>query len=274
MSILVLALSSCDFVSSIVNRDKVLVEVCGKRLTENELFRNLDLTGLSSSDSAAAIDLYIRDWASSNLMYELARDEFSGSEEIDSLVESYRQSLYVYEYELQLIKDHLSSQITDDQVFAYYNDHPSLFYLQEPLMKGISLSVLNQSPDFQVIKLLMESPSSGNMDMIESYSVKDAAKFDYFNDTWTLFSDIQKRCPLPIHELDFKDGTLYTESDSVRTVFLYVTKCVATGNMQPFEFAKSRIHSILTEQKKNTYLRSYRNDLYEKGLENGAVKRY
>ena len=261
MSILVLALSSCDFVSSIVNRDKVLVEVCGKRLTENELFRNLDLTGLSSSDSAAAIDLYIRDWASSNLMYELARDEFSGSEEIDSLVESYRQSLYVYEYELQLIKDHLSSQITDDQVFAYYNDHPSLFYLQEPLMKGISLSVLNQSPDFQVIKLLMESPSSGNMDMIESYSVKDAAKFDYFNDTWTLFSDIQKRCPLPIHELDFKDGTLYTESDSVRTVFLYVTKCVATGNMQPFEFAKSRIHSILTEQKKNTYLRSYRNDL-------------
>lgn len=274
VSCLSLTLSSCDFVSSIASRDKVVVEVGGKKLTESELFRSLDLTGLSASDSAAAIDLYIRDWASSNLMYELAREEFSGNEEIDSLVENYRQSLYVYEYELQMIKDHLSSQITDDQVHAYYQKNPSLFYLQEPLLKGISLSVLNQSPDFQVIKLLMESPSSGNMDMIESYSVKDAAKFDYFNDTWTLLSDIQKRCPLPIHELEFKDGKLYTESDSVRTVFLYVTKCVMTGNMQPFDFAKNRIRSILTEQRKNDYLRKYRNDLYDRGLENGAVKRY
>ncbi len=267
-------LSSCDFVSSLVRRDKVVAEVMGKKLTEEELYRNLDLTGLSSSDSAGAIDLYVRDWASSNLMYELARDEFSGNKEIDSLVESYRQSLYVYEYELRLIKEHLSTQITDDQLFSYYKENSSLFYLQEPLLKGVALTVLNKSPDYQVIKLLMESPSDGNMDMIESYSVKNAAKFDHFMNTWNLFSEVQKRCPLPIHEVDFKRKTLYTETDSVRTVFLYVSECVSAGDMQPFEFAKSRIRSILTEQRKTGYLRSYRNELYERGVSNGSVKRY
>ncbi len=272
--IMVFVLSSCDFVSSLVRRDKVVAEVLGKKLTESDLNRNLDLTGLNSSDSAGAIDLYVKDWASSNLMYELARDEFSGNKEIDSLVESYRQSLYVYEYELRLIKEHLSTQITDDQVFAYYKDNTSLFYLQEPLLKGVLMTVLNKSPDYEVIKLLMESPSDGNMDMIESYSVKNAAKFDYFNNTWTLFSEVQKRCPLPIHEVDFKNKTLYKETDSVRTVFLYVTECVSAGDMQPFDFAKSRIRSILTEQRKTGYLRSYRNELYERGLSNGSVKRY
>lgn len=272
--ILSLVLSSCDFVSSLVRHDKVVAEVMGKRLTETELYRNLDLTGLSPSDSADAIDVYVRDWASSTLMYELARDEFSGSKELDSLVESYRQSLYVYEYELRLIKEHLSTQITDDQVFTYYKENSSLFYLQEPLVQGVLMTLLNKSPDYEVIKLLMESPRDTNMDMIESYSVKNAAKFDYFNNTWTLFSEIQKKCPLPIHEVDFKEKTLYTETDSVRTVFLYVTKCVSAGDMQPFEFAKSRIRSILTEQRKTGYLRSYRNELYERGLSNGSVKRY
>lgn len=272
--ILSLVLSSCDFVSSLVRHDKVVAEVMGKRLTETELYRNLDLTGLSPSDSADAIDVYVRDWASSTLMYELACDEFSGSKELDSLVESYRQSLYVYEYELRLIKEHLSTQITDDQVFTYYKENSSLFYLQEPLVQGVLMTLLNKSPDYEVIKLLMESPRDTNMDMIESYSVKNAAKFDYFNNTWTLFSEIQKKCPLPIHEVDFKEKTLYTETDSVRTVFLYVTKCVSAGDMQPFEFAKSRIRSILTEQRKTGYLRSYRNELYERGLSNGSVKRY
>lgn len=272
--VLVFVFPSCDFVSSLVNREKVVAEVLGKRLTEADLNRNLDLAGLSPSDSADAIDLYVKDWASSNLMYELARDEFSGNKEIDSLVESYRQSLYVYEYELRLIKEHLSTQITDDQVFTYYKDNTSLFYLQEPLLKGVLMTVLNKSPDYEVIKLLMESPSDGNMDMIESYSVKNAAKFDYFNDTWTLFSEVQKRCPLPIHEVDFKNKTLYKETDSVRTVFLYVTECVSAGDMQPFDFAKSRIRSILTEQRKTGYLRSYRNELYERGVSNGSVKRY
>ncbi len=269
------SLTSCDFITSVFRRDKIVASACGENLTEAELYRNLDMTGLNSSDSADAIDMYIKSWASDRVMYELSRDEVSeeSNKEIDSLVENYRQSLYVYEYELQLIRDHLSSQITDEQVSAYYKENPSLFYLQEPLLKGVAVTILNRSSDFPVLKLLMESPGP-SMDMIESLCVKSAAKFDYFNDNWTLLSDIQKRCTLPIHEVEFKDKTLYSESDSIHTLFLYVNNSVLSGDMQPFDFAKNRIRSILTEQKKNEFLRSYRSKLYENGVNNGSVKRY
>lgn len=269
------SMSSCDFVSSVLHPDKVVASACGENLTETDLYHNLDLTGLNSSDSADAIDMYVKSWASDKLMYELARDEVSSdsNKEIDSLVENYRQALYIYEYELQLIKEHLSSQITDEQVFSYYKENPSLFYLQEPLLKGVAVTVLNRSSDYPVLKLLMESPGP-SMDMIESLCVKSAAKFDYFNDKWTLLSDVQKRSSLPIHEVEFKGKTLYTESDSVHSLFLYVDNCVMSGDMQPFEFAKNRIRSILTEQKKSEFLRSYRAKLYENGVENGSVKRY
>lgn len=269
-------LSSCEFISSIVRPDKVVAKAGGSSLTESEVFRNLDLSGLSSADSIAEINHYVKDWAADQLMYELAHENVTSetNREIDSLVESYRQSLYVYEYELQLIKERLSSQITEQQAFTYYNENPTLFYLQEPLLKGVILSVLNNTSDYPVLKLLMESPNESNMEMIETLGVKNAAKIEYFNDNWTLLSEVVKKSPLPIHETEYKENKLYVETDSVRTVFLYVNGCKLSGEMQPFEFAKSRILSILTEQKKADFLRSYRNSLYEKGLQSGSVKCY
>ncbi len=276
LAALCVGFSACDYISSVIRPDKVVAKAGGAKLTEADIRRNLDLNGLNSSDSIAAIEYYVKDWISKNLMYELAREQVSdrSAKEIDSLVENYRQSLYVYEYELQLINERLSSQITDQQTFTYYNDNPSLFYLHEPLLKGVILSLLNSSPDFTAIKLLMESPSEVNMEMIETLSVKNAAKVEYFNDSWTPLSEIVKRSPLSIQETDFKEKKLYEESDSVRTVFLYVNACKLAGDKQPFEFAKSRIHSILTEQRKADFLRSYKNSLYEKGLQNGSVKCY
>lgn len=275
-ALLCVSMSACDFISSIVHPEKVRVKAGGASLTEADIRRNLDLTGLSSSDSVAAIEVYMKEWAANNLMYELAKEHVSdeSGKEIDSLVENYRQSLYVYEYELQLIKERLSSQITDQQIFAYYNENASLFYLQEPLLKGITLTVLNNSSDFPALKMLMESPNESNMEIIETLCVKSAAKMEDFNDSWTLMSEIVKKLPLPIHETELKENKLYEETDSVRTVFLYVNACKLAGDKQPFEFSKSRIQSILTEQKKADFLRSYRTSLYEKGLQSGSVKCY
>lgn len=275
-SALCLGMSSCDYLSSIIRPDKVVAKSGGAKLTEADLKRNLDLTGLSSEDSVAAIEMYIKDWASNNLMYELSRDQISDEhgKEIDSLVENYRQSLYVYEYELKLIKEKLSSQITDQQMYTYYNDNPSLFYLHEPLLKGVVMSVVNNASDYSVLKSLMESPSESNMEIIETLCVKNAAKIEYFTDNWTLMSDVMKKSSLPIHETDFKENKLYEETDSIKSVFLYVSACKLAGEQQPFEFAKNRIHSILTEQKKADFLRAYRNGLYEKGLQSGSVKCY
>lgn len=271
-----LGMGSCDYISSLIRPDKVVAKSGGESLTESDIKRNLDLTGLSSEDSASAIEHYVKEWASNNLMYELAKEQVTkeSGDEIDSLVECYRKSLYVYEYELQLIKDRLSSQIKDQDAFAYYNENPALFYLHEPLLKGVALSVLNNASDYSVIKSLMESPSDGNMEMIESLCVKNAAKIEYFNDNWTLMSEVVRKLPLPFLETTFADNKLYVESDSIRSVFLYVNSCKLTGDQQPYEFAKSRIYSILTEQKKADFLRSYRNSLYEKGLQDGSVKSY
>ncbi len=273
---LMLFIVSCSLDSSILKRksNEVIAEVEGEKLLLEDLTRNLDFKNLNESDSLLVVDSYIKNWVSDRLMYIKAKQSIDNLDEVDSLVEVYKRSLIVYEYESQLVNEHLSDQMSDAQMRIYYKENSSLFTLTEPLLKGMLLVAYSDVPDLQVLESLMTNPTENNLDLISSVSVKNAAKFEYFVDNWMPLSEVQKNSPVSLRDGELRDGHLMSVSDSVHTVFLYVQEVKEAGDLQPFEYTKSRIRSILTEQSKNEYLRNYRKGLYEIGIQKGDAKRY
>ena len=273
---LMLFIVSCSLDSSILKRksNEVIAEVGGEKLLLEDLTRNLDFKNLNESDSLLVVDSYIKNWVSDRLMYIKAKQSIDNLDEVDSLVEVYKRSLIVYEYESQLVNEHLSDQMSDAQMRIYYKENSSLFTLTEPLLKGMLLVSYSDVPDLQVLESLMTNPTENNLDLISSVSVKNAAKFEYFVDNWMPMSEVQKNSPVSLRDGELREGHLMSVSDSVHTVFLYVQEVKEAGDLQPFEYTKSRIRSILTEQSKNEYLRNYRKGLYEIGIQKGDAKRY
>ena len=273
---LMLFIVSCSLDSSILKRksNEVIAEVEGEKLLLEDLTRNLDFKNLNESDSLLVVDSYIKNWVSDRLMYIKAKQSIDNLDEVDSLVEVYKRSLIVYEYESQLVNEHLSDQMSDAQMRIYYKENSSLFTLTEPLLKGMLLVAYSDVPDLQVLESLMTNPTENNLDLISSVSVKNAAKFEYFVDNWMPMSEVQKNSPVSLRDGELREGHLMSVSDSVHTVFLYVQEVKEAGDLQPFEYTKSRIRSILTEQSKNEYLRNYRKGLYEIGIQKGDAKRY
>ena len=274
--LLMLFIVSCSLDSSILKRksNEVIAEVEGEKLLLEDLTRNLDFKNLNESDSLLVVDSYIKNWVSDRLMYIKAKQSIDNLDEVDSLVEVYKRSLIVYEYESQLVNEHLSDQMSDAQMRIYYKENSSLFTLTEPLLKGMLLVAYSDVPDLQVLESLMTNPTENNLDLISSVSVKNAAKFEYFVDNWMPMSEVQKNSPVSLRDGELREGHLMSVSDSVHTVFLYVQEVKEAGDLQPFEYTKSRIRSILTEQSKNEYLRNYRKGLYEIGIQKGDAKRY
>ena len=273
---LMLFIVSCSLDSSILKRksNEAIAEVGGEKLLLEDLTRNLDFKNLNESDSLLVVDSYIKNWVSDRLMYIKAKQSIDNLDEVDSLVEVYKRSLIVYEYESQLVNEHLSDQMSDAQMRIYYKENSSLFTLTEPLLKGMLLVAYSDVPDLQVLESLMTNPTENNLDLISSVSVKNAAKFEYFVDNWMPMSEVQKNSPVSLRDGELREGHLMSVSDSVHTVFLYVQEVKEAGDLQPFEYTKSRIRSILTEQSKNEYLRNYRKGLYEIGIQKGDAKRY
>lgn len=269
-------LVSCSADLSFLKRktEDLVAEVGEDRLYFDDLNRNLNFKGLNEGDSLLLVDAYVKNWISEKVLYNKAKEEIDDVKEIDSLVENYRRSLVVYEYELGLVNEHLSQQISEAQLRVFYKENPSLFVLTEPLVKGMLLVAYSDVPDLQVLQSLMFNPSADNLDLISSVSVKNAAKFDYFSDNWVLLSEVQKKSPLQIREKDLQNNHLVEVADSMHTAFLYVQEFKPSGDPQPFEYAQARIRSILTEQNKNEFLRGYRKKMYESAIQNGQAKRY
>lgn len=256
------------------NHENVVAEVQDEKLYAEDLDRCLNLKGLSEGDSLLMVDAYLKNWISEKLMYNKALSSVGDMTGIDSMVENYRRSLIIYEYELQLVNEHLANQLNESQLRVYYKENSSLFTLSEPLLKGMMVVAYSDVPDLPVIESLMENPSEDNVELISSFSVKNAAKFDYFSNKWTMLSEVLKNCPVGIKEKDLQPKKLVTLKDSTYSVFLYVEDYRNIGDLQPFEYAQDRIKSILTEQGKNDFLNSYRKGLYESAVQKGEAKRY
>ncbi len=252
----------------------LVAEVGEDKLYQSEISSKIDFKGLSEADSLLAEESFVKNWITGRLLYDKAVEEVDDMDEIDSLVENYRRTMVVYEYELKLVNDYLSDKLSDAQMRTYYKENPRLFTLSEGLVKGMLLVVYSDVPDLKAMEALMENPNEDNIDMISSMSVKNAARFDYFMDKWVPLSDVKKNSPLMISEKDIQENKLCSVADSTYTVYFYVSEYKRSGDIQPYDYAQSRIRSILVEQNKTDFLIDYRKNLYEIGIKKGHARRY
>ena len=261
---------SCD--SERFGGRKPIAEAGGKYLYKEDL-ENIFFTEMSKEDSLTVIQNYIRTWATDVLMYEKAQENIKNEEKIADLVEKYRRSLLTYEYQLQLVKDRLNNTVSPTEIKAYYEKNPQLFQSKEVLIKGLFLKIPNQAPDIDVLRSLLNNSDEKNLDQIESLSIKNAAKFEYFDQKWHPLLEFQRKSPIRIENKEsLRHRSFYESQDSLSIYFLYVQEYMPEGELQPLDYTEGKIRRILLEQRKSNFLKQFGDKLYEEAIREGKVK--
>jgi len=249
---------------------KPVAEAGGKYLYQEDI-KDIFSAEISEEDSLAMTANYIRSWAIDILMYEQAQQNIKNKEEIASLLEKYRRSLLVYEYQLQLVKERLNNNISPEEISSFYSKNPQFFSLKEVLIRGALLKVPIKAPDVEILRSLMLNPKERDLDHIESLSIKNSAKLEY-DGKWHSLTDIKRRSSIRIDNP--KQNAFYESRDGEYAYFLFVKEYLPEGALQPLEHAESKARGILLEQKKNNFLKQFGNKLYEDALNKGKVKIY
>jgi hypothetical protein len=122
--IALLPLISCT--QSKKSDDAFIVKVRNKTLMRSDLEGNIP-AGMPYNDSVIAAEHYIRTWITDVLMYDMAEKNMNDMEQINRLVENYRKSLVIYQYQEQLINEKLSKKITDQALYEYYKNNREKF---------------------------------------------------------------------------------------------------------------------------------------------------
>ena len=229
--------------------------------------------GLSDADSTLFAQQFIKNWAQDVLFYQNAIRNIPDTKDIDRLVENYRRSLIEHEYQRRLIEQKFSSEIADEDIEQFYNDNERLFVLDESLLKGLFLKISNKSHDLSDIRKLYTRQDDDSFEEIEKYSIRNAARCEFFYDNWRTVAEIEVLLPVldkPLETL-LKDNSSFEFKDEEYIYLLNVSEYAPKGGIEPLDHARSRIRGLLINSNEVSYMRKIKEDLYDAAIEKNRI---
>jgi hypothetical protein len=252
-----------------------ILEVEGKFLYTEEI-QHIIPPNIKDTDSIQITNSYIKNWVTDVLMYENAKRNITNKTEIEELVESYRKSLTIHQYQQKLIEQRLPKEPAENDLKAFYNQYSDQLVLKENIIKGLLLIIPQNAPKIANVRGWVQSGNTKALENIEKYSIQNAISYDYFGDKWLNFSEIIKRIPLKIEDPSkFISTNRFIEtSDSTNHYFLRIDAFKTVGQIEPYELAQKKISVILLNKQKADFISNFENDLYYDAINNETVTFY
>lgn len=272
--ILLSVIVSCSEKKSDNGRTPIL-EVEGKFLYKDETDKIIPPNS-TVIDSADIADRYIKKWATEVLMYENAKRNIDNLDEINKLADEYRQSLIIHAYEQALVAERLDPKISEKEAKNFYEEFKTHLTLEDNLIKGMLLIVPVGAPQMEAVKEWVRKGDTKSLEKIEKYSLQNAISYDYFMNKWTPFTEITKKAPFVTENTSgFVLNTRFAEvSDSINSYLLHISKAIAAGDTEPYDYAKERITTTLLNRKKSDFIITFEKNVYNDALKKGNIKFY
>ena len=262
---------SCDRKSPDAARIPLL-EVEGKFLYQDQV-DDIIPPNVREEDSTRIADSYIKKWVTDVLMYENAKRNVTDKDEIERLLDDYRKSITIHQYQQKLIRQRLAKSPSEEELKKFYEDYRSQFILKENILKGILLVVPVGSPKLDNVRAWVRSGRTKDLEQIEKYSIQHALSYDYFIDKWIPLTDVLKKMPVQVQDPSaFAVSNRYFEtSDSLRYYMLKISDAKRTGEVEPFDTAKEKITNIIMNNKKSDFISDFEKELYKDAMEDGTI---
>ncbi|MDU1904494.1 MAG: peptidyl-prolyl cis-trans isomerase [Dysgonomonas sp.] len=275
--LIIAVLASCNSKrkANVEKEKEPIVSVNEKVLYKSDL-ENAVSDGLSSADSTTSAEAYIKMWINEELIYDKAKQNITDAERIDEMVEKYRQSLTVFTYLEQLLKEELSKKISEKELKDYYDKHPDNFKLESSLVKGLFLKVPKSSAELGNLRQWYKSNKESAIENIEKTSLQSTVIYDYFYDRWISIDDILSNIPVPITDANqfVKTNKNFETQDSLYVYLLHIEEYALAGSNAPYIYAKPQITEILINKHRETFLKQFEKDLYDKAVSAGDIQYY
>jgi len=252
-------------------KDPVVIRVGDRKLFRSQL-DGLIHEGISPEDSAAIVDGFKQNWILENLMIIEAEKNIAADINLNKLVDDYRSSLLVLNYEKRIIDTKLDTTVTQAEKFTYYQINKGQYSLSHPVFKCIiSKLPSNISGISQVKSALQKSDLSEAMFLIKEKSVYhhiDTAAFMTVEDLTSLLP------PGTFKESELDRGKIFSSKEGKYEYIFKIISYYGENTVPPFDYIAEKItKSILSERKKNLLL-EYRQRIYKKALDDQIIETY
>ncbi len=232
---------------------------------------NLIPENATPEDSIQIVKNFIENWIRHHVVLRKAEDNLPAeSKNVQKQLDEYRNSLIMYAYERELIRQNLDTVVSDDEIQKYYDDNPNNFELKDNIVKAFYFQVNSNAPKLDKVRLWFRSDKTKDRQLLDEYCHQFASDFSINDETWILFDDLLKKVPLKTYDKEqFLKNNRYVEiTDSNRIYFVHIKGFMIKEGLSPLSFERDNIRDIIINKRKLRLVQEMEKVAYEEALRN------
>lgn len=276
-SILLLLVVICYSCNSNKTEDDKPVAKVNDKILYTSAVRDIIKKGTNKEDSLLIAENYTRQWIKKQLIISKAELNLSEKDkDVSKMVEDYRSSLIIHEYQQQLIEQKLDTLISQSEIETYYKDYSANFILNRNILKALYIKVPIPVPNLKKLQKLYKSEKEDDWDELESYCFQNATKFDNFSDRWIYAQELLNKLPNRINneERFLRNTKFYETSDSTYHYFVKIDGFELKNKLAPITFVREDIKKILLNKRKIQFIKNLEENIYRDAESKNNFKIY
>ena len=221
--------------------------------------------GTKAKDSIGLARSYIDSWIHERLVIHQAEQNLSSAQmDFTQQLDNYKNSLIIYAYENELIKQKLDTLVTEDDIVKYYDANQQNFLLKDNIVKLQFVKLPLKSAYIKQFKKLLGSENTTDKTRL----TRDCEQYasDYFLDdqNWLPFNDLLKQIPIKTYNQEefLKSHRDLEYQDSAYIYLVRFKDFKIKESISPLSFEKERIRNIILNKRKIDLTKKMREDIF------------
>ncbi|KJF43283.1 hypothetical protein [Draconibacterium sediminis] len=233
--------------------------------------------GISKEDSISMSDNYIDKWIKQELLIQKADENLSDEQkDLRNELEEYRNSLIIYKYKNELIRQRMDTVVTNQQIEKFYNNNPTNFNLNNSIVKATFVMIPSDLADPNMVKSLIADTSPEGIDELRDYCSQYAKKANISADEWISFQMLENNFPQKVEDPEsfLKRNELYEMNDSNYYYIVSIHDYKLSNDLAPIEFVRDNIKNLILNQRKIRFLKEIEENIYTEGVRKKKFRIY
>jgi hypothetical protein len=260
-------LGACKYFKAESSKDAVA------KVYEHYLYR-ADLQGIvpvgtKPKDSIEITKTFINNWIRQTLVLHQAESNLSEEKRnFDRQLLDYRNSLVIYEYESELIRQKLDTIVPVKEIEDYYAANQVNFELRQNIVQVNYVTLSKNSTAVAKFRTLIKSDRPADKEKLEDLCQSAAINASLDIENWIPFTDLVKKVPLTVSDqVDFLDNNKYVElQDSLYRYLVRIKAYKTKESVSPLSFVATNIRSIIVNKRKLELVSRMQEDVFKEAL--------
>lgn len=261
------ALVSCNAITKKDKPQKHLAKVFDTYLNPSDV-EGVIPKGSSPSDSARIMNEYVRQWMQEQVLLHQAITNLDPKEiDFSHQIEDYKNSLIIYEYEKELVKEKLDTGVAENEVNDYYEKNQKDFQLKNDIVKIVYVKVNKKAPGQDKLKGWIKSDNVKDKEKLAGYCNQYASNFFLNDNVWLMFDDVLKEIPIQTYNNDLflqkNNNGFVMIDDTADTYYLGIKGYMIKNSPSPLSFEKDNIKKIILNKRKMELIENMKENSFE-----------